>query len=215
MSRAKKIARILLDINAVTLNFRNPYRYASGLLSPIYCDNRLIMSYPEQRKIIVDSLLHLIEEKNFQFDVVSGIATAGIPHSAWIADRLNSPMVYVRGKKKNYGKKNRIEGKLRIGQKVLVVEDLISSGNSIITSIRILRQFAVVEHCIAIFSYQLFEAQRNFTKANISCYALSDFRTLIDVAFSIGHITEEEKQKALIWNKNPENWNPQIVFSKD
>ncbi|WP_373566696.1 orotate phosphoribosyltransferase [Coxiella-like endosymbiont] len=103
-----EIAKLLLDIKAVTLNLKEPYRYASGLLSPIYCDNRLIISYPDKRKIVIDAFLHLIEKNKLQFDVVAGTATAGIPHAAWIADRLNLPMVYVRDKAKVHGKKIRL-----------------------------------------------------------------------------------------------------------
>ncbi|WP_264435282.1 orotate phosphoribosyltransferase [Coxiella endosymbiont of Dermacentor marginatus] len=207
MKYATEIARILLDIKAITLNLKEPYHYSSGLLSPIYCDNRLIISYPEKRKVVIDSLLYLIEEKNLQFDVIAGTMTAGIPYAAWISDRLNLPMVYIRDKAKTYGKKNQIEGKLKSEQKVLVVEDLISFGESTISASYALRQFAIVKDCIAIFSYQLSKAQKNFAKANLNYYVLSNFKTLIKVAVSEGYITEKERQKALVWNKDPENWN--------
>lgn len=208
MNQATEIAKILLDIKAVTLNLREPYRYSSGLLSPIYCDNRLIISYPEKRKRVIDALLHLIEENHLQFDVIAGTATAGIPHAAWIADRLNLPMVYVRDKSKIHGKKNQIEGNLEQGQKVLVVEDLISIGESAIAASLALCQFATVKDCITIFSYQLSNAQQNFANANLNYYTLSDFKTLIKVAVAEGYITEEERQKALAWNKDPKNWDP-------
>ena len=208
MNRATEIAKILLSIKAVTLNFQRPYRYSSGLSSPIYCDNRLIISYPEKRKIAINALLHLIKENNLQFDVIAGAETAGIPHAAWIADRLNVPMVYVRDKAKNHGKQNQIEGRLKQGQKVLVVEDLVSVGKSAIAASLVLRQFATVKDCITIFSYQLSKAQQNFAEAKLNYYTLSDFKTLIKVAITEGYITEEEKQKALAWNNNPENWNP-------
>ncbi|AJC50459.1 orotate phosphoribosyltransferase [Coxiella endosymbiont of Amblyomma americanum] len=204
----EEIAKILLDINAVTFNFKKPYRFSSGLLSPIYCDNRLIISYPEKRKIVIDSLLHLIKKNDLQFDVISGIATASIPHAAWIADRLDSPMIYVRNKRKTHGKKTQIEGNLRLGQKVLIVEDLISVGRSTVASARILRQFATVEDCVTIFSYQLLKAQQNCTKVNLNYYALSNFKILINVALFEGYITKREKKKAIIWNENPENWKP-------
>lgn len=206
MNQATEIAKILLDIKAVTLNLQKPYRYSSGLLSPIYCDNRLIISYPKKRKRVIDALLQLIEEKHLQFDVIAGTATAGIPHAAWIADRLNLPMVYVRDKAKIYGKQNQIEGHLEQGQKVLVVEDLISIGKSAIAASFALCQFATVEDCIAIFSYQLSSTQQNFANAHLNYYTLSDFKTLINVAVVEGYITEEERQKVLAWNQNPENW---------
>lgn len=207
MKYATEIAKILLDIKAITLNLQEPYHYSSGLLSPIYCDNRLIISYPEKRKIVIDSLLHLIEEKNLKFDVIAGTMTAGIPYAAWIADRLHLPMVYIRDKAKTHGKKNQIEGNLKSEQKVLVVEDLISFGESTISASHALRQFAIVKDCIAIFSYQLSKARQNFAEANLNYHILSNFKTLIKVAVSEGYITEEERQKALVWNKDPENWN--------
>ncbi|QTS83828.1 orotate phosphoribosyltransferase [Coxiella endosymbiont of Amblyomma nuttalli] len=209
MNQAIEIARLLLNIKAVTLNLEAPYRYTSGLLSPIYCDNRLIISYPYKRKIIVDSFLHLIEKNQLRFDVVAGTATAGIPHAAWIADRLNLPMIYVRNKAKTYGKQNRIEGRLEKGQKVLIVEDLISIGENSIAAGAALRECeGWVTDCVAIFSYQLPQAIQNFSKACINCYTLSNFSTLIEVAVKENYINEKEKRKALIWNKNPEKWKP-------
>ena len=208
MNRAIEIAKILLDTKAVSVNLQEPYLYSSGLLSPIYCDNRLVISYPKKRKIVISALLDLIEENNLRFDVIAGAATAGIPHAAWISDRLNLPMVYVRNKAKSYGKQNKIEGNLNQGQKVLVVEDLISVGKSAIAASLVLRQFATVKDCITIFSYQLSKAQQNFSKANLNYYTLCDFKTLIKVAVAEGYITEEERKRALAWNNDPENWNP-------
>jgi len=127
---AKNVAEILLEINAVTLNPKKPFRYASGILSPIYCDNRLIMSYPEKRRSIIEYLKILVEEKNLNFDVVAGTAIAGIPHAAWLAELLNKPMIYIRNKSKEHGKENLVEGKLDEDQNVLVVEDLVSTGGS-------------------------------------------------------------------------------------
>ena len=209
MNQAIEIAKLLLDIKAVTLNLKEPYRYASGLLSPIYCDNRLIISYPDKRKIIIDAFLHLIEKNQLQFDVVAGTATAGIPHAAWIADRLNLPMVYVRDKAKVHGKKNQIEGRLQKSQKALVVEDLISVGKSSITAGLALRKCeGWVTDCVAIFSYQLPQAIQNFSEAYINCYTLSNFNILIEVAVEEAYISDKEKQKALAWRKNPEKWKP-------
>lgn len=204
-----EIAKLLLDIKAVTLNLKEPYRYASGLLSPIYCDNRLIISYPDKRKIVIDAFLHLIEKNQLQLDVVAGTATAGIPHAAWIADRLNLPMVYVRDKAKVHGKKNQIEGRLQKSQKALVVEDLISIGKSSITAGLALRKSeGCVTDCVAIFSYQLPKTIQNFSEACINCYTLSNFNTLIEVAVEEAYISDKEKQKALAWSKNPEKWDP-------
>ena len=207
MNQSEQIAKLLLEIKAITLNLTEPYRYTSGILSPIYCDNRLIISYPEKRKIIITAFLDLIQEKNLNFDVVAGTATAGIPHAAWIADHLDKPMVYVRGKTKAHGKQNQIEGKLEARQTVLVVEDLISTGGSSVSAGLALREAgATVKDCIAIFTYQLPTAQKQFKEAGIHCHTLSDFSTLIEVATQMGYITEEGKNQALDWQQDPANW---------
>ena len=207
MIQATAIAKLLLNIKAVTLNLQKPYCYTSGLLSPIYCDSRLIISCPKKRKRIVEAFLCLIEEKFLTFDVVAGIATAGIPYAAWIADRLNLPMVYVRVKAKTHGKYNQIEGKIQKDQEVLIVEDLISTGKSAMTASLALRSKGVtVTNCIAIFSYQLPRAQQNFSEISINCHTLSYFDALIKIAAAEGYINEIEKQKALVWNKDPKHW---------
>lgn len=209
MNQAIEIAKLLLDIKAVTLNLQNPFRYTSGLLSPIYCDNRLLISYPEKRKIVIDAFLQLIEKNRLSFDVVAGTATAGIPHAAWIADRLDLPMLYVRNKTKAHGMQNQIEGHFKKGQKALIVEDLISTGKSSVAAGLTLRESdATVTDCIAIFSYQLPQAKQNFSDAHMNCYTLSNFNTLIEVAVAEGYINETEKQKALAWNKDPGQWKP-------
>jgi orotate phosphoribosyltransferase len=207
MNQSQEIAKLLLEIKAITLNLREPYRYTSGILSPIYCDNRLIISYPEKRQIIINAFLSVIKKNNLACDVVAGTATAGIPHAAWIADRLNLPMVYVRSEAKKHGKQNQVEGLLKKNQRALVVEDLISTGGSSIAAGLALRAAqATVTDCIAIFNYQLATAQKKFADANITLHTLSDFNTLIDVATTAGYITAEEKSQALLWNQDPTNW---------
>ena len=207
MIQATAIAKLLLNIKAVTLNLQEPYCYTSGLLSPIYCDHRLIISCPEKRKRIVEAFLCLIEEKFLKFDVVAGIATAGIPYAAWIADRLNLPMIYIRTKAKTHGKHNKIEGKIQKDQEALIVEDLISTGKSAVTAGLALRSTGVtVTNCVAIFSYQLPRAQQNFSEMSINCHTLSYFDALIEMATAEGYINEIEKQKALVWNQDPEHW---------
>lgn len=209
MTLAQQIAKILLEIKAVTLNLRNPFRYTSGILSPIYCDNRLIISYPEKRKIIIDGFIQLIKEKNLSVDVVAGTATAGIPHAAWIADHLNLPMVYVRGENKKHGKQNQIEGLLAKNQNALVIEDLISTGGSSIAAGLALREAgASVTDCLAIFTYQFPETTKKFEQAHLALHTLSNFSTLIDVAVNAGYITAEEKTHALRWQLNPNAWEP-------
>ena len=206
-SQSTEIAKLLLEIKAVTLNFREPYRYTSGILSPIYCDNRLIISYPDKREVIINAFLSLIQDNKLKFDIVAGVATAGIPHAAWIADRLKKPMVYIRSAAKEHGKQNQIEGHLIKGQRALLVEDLISTGKSSIQAGLILRDAgANVHHCIAIFNYALTQTKQRFEEVGIKVYSLSNFTTLIDVAEAQHDISSVEKSQALKWNKDPSSW---------
>lgn len=215
MSNATTIAKMLLEIQAVTLNVQSPFRYTSGILSPIYCDNRLIISYPEQRKQIINAFLTLINELQLEFDIVAGTATAGIPHAAWLADHLDKPMVYVRSKSKAHGKQNQIEGKLAKGQTALVVEDLISTGGSSIDAGLALRKAgAQVTDCVAIFTYNLKSAEQRFTQANIKSHTLTDFNTLLDVATSLGYINDMEREQALQWNQDPMKWEEAMGYAK-
>lgn len=207
MGQSQEIAKILLKIKAVTLNLKHPYRYTSGILSPIYCDNRLLISYPSERKIILEAFLNTIKENKLEFDIVAGTATAGIPHAAWIADRLNLPMVYVRGKAKEHGLQNQIEGKTTPGQRALVIEDLISTGGSAIGACFALQEADVeVEHCLAIFNYQMEVATTQFYEAGINLHPLCNFATLIEVAEKEKYISTEEKNIAASWNKDPSKW---------
>lgn len=207
MTTPQQIAQLLLDIKAVMLNLQTPFRFTSGILSPIYCDNRLIISYPDKRKIIIDAFVETIQKNNLVCDVVAGTATAGIPHAAWIADRLNKPMVYVRSKAKEHGKQNLIEGLLQSNQKILVIEDLVSTGGSVIAAAEACREAGgIVTGCLAIFSYQMEKAIQCFAQAKIQLFTLTDFSTLIEVASQREIITESEKKHALEWSRNPRDW---------
>lgn len=209
---AQQIAKLLLEIKAVNLNIKKPFRFTSGILSPIYCDNRLIISFPQHRQTIINAFLEVIQQKAINFDVAAGTATAGIPHAAWIADRLDKPMVYVRSKAKEHGKKNQVEGLLLPKQNALVVEDLISTGDSAINAALALREAgAEVTDCLAIFTYEMQSAQQNFAKANVKLHTLTQFSTLMDVAFNEGYVNAEEKKIALEWNKNPQSWQGLVV----
>ena len=209
----KQVAEILLKIKAVTLNAKEPYRYVSGILSPIYCDYRLLMSYPEERTKIRDFFLELIKENNLEFDVVAGVATSGIPHAAWIADKLNKPMIYVRGKAKEHGKTNQIEGKLEKGQKVLVIEDLVSTGGSSVRAVNAVKEAGgEVVCCLAIFTYEMEKAKKQFEEANCKLLTLSNFSTLVGVASENNYITEEEKNKVIEWNKMPADWGKKMGY---
>lgn len=203
----KEIAESLLEIKAVTLRPNEPFTWASGIKSPIYCDNRLTLSYPEIRKKIAKGLAHLINEQFPGTELVAGTATAGIPHAAWISDVLDLPMCYVRSKAKGHGKGNQIEGKAELGQKVVVVEDLISTGGSVITAVQALREAGCeVLGVVSIFTYELENGRQQLSNADVTAYFLTDFSTLVDVASEKGYIEQKDWDKLMEWRKNPSQW---------
>ncbi len=203
----KKVAKILLNLKAVTLSPEKPYKFASGILSPIYCDNRVLMSYTKERKKIVNFFIKTIKENNLNFDVIGGIATSGICWAAWIAEKLKKPMIYIRAKAKEHGKENLIEGKLEKGQKVLIIEDLVSTGGSSLSAVNAVReQGGIVEDCVAIFTYEMEKQKKSFAENKCNLFALSNFTALIDVATKEKYIKEEDREKVLEWNKNPDKW---------
>ncbi|MEM0360798.1 MAG: orotate phosphoribosyltransferase [Candidatus Diapherotrites archaeon] len=213
MVNAENVAEILLDIKAVTLSPNKPYRYASGILSPIYTDNRLLMGYPEHRKKIIGAMADLIEKRKIRFDVVAGTATAGIPHAAWLAEKTGKPMVYVRSEEKQHGKQNKIEGLIEKGWKAIVVEDLVSTGGSSVETVKGLRAAGLkAEDIIAIFTYNMKAATDKFLAEKISLFALTDFSTLISVAARKKYISEQEKEIVLEWNRDPQNWGKKMGF---
>src|SRR3990167_10123832 len=164
----EKVAKLLLSINAIALNPRKPYRYSSGILSPVYTDCRLLISHPKERTIIRDLYIEAIK-KTGSFDAIAGTATAGIPHAAWIADKLSLPMVYVRSKAKDHGKENLMEGIIKNGQKAIVIEDLISTGESAINSVNAVRAAGgEVSHVFAIITYGLTKAQQTFEENKLT-----------------------------------------------
>ncbi|MBU8877757.1 orotate phosphoribosyltransferase [Bacillus sp. FJAT-29790] len=203
----RKIAERLLEIKAVALKPNDPFTWASGIRSPIYCDNRLTLSYPVIRKEIANGLKETIEEKFPGTEIIAGTATAGIPHAAWVSDLMGLPMCYVRSKPKGHGKGNQIEGKADAGQKVVVVEDLISTGGSAITAVEALRKAGCeVLGVVAIFTYQLEKGKELLEEANIAAYSLSDFETLSQIAKEKGYIKEEDMKKLAEWRINPSDW---------
>lgn len=203
----KRIAEKLLSINAVALKPNEPFTWTSGLRSPIYCDNRLTLSYPEVRKEIAQGLQSIILEKYSDADVIAGTATAGIPHAAWVSELLNLPMCYVRSKAKGHGKGNQIEGKVEAGQKVVVVEDLISTGGSVITAVQALREAGCeVLGVVSIFTYGLDKGMEAFTQQEIKSESLTDFANLVEVAIEKGYISKDDQESLLSWSKSPSEW---------
>ncbi|KAA0564121.1 orotate phosphoribosyltransferase [Bacillus sp. CH30_1T] len=203
----QEIAKKLLDIEAVFLNPSEPFTWSSGIKSPIYCDNRLTLSYPTVRDEISTGLVEIIKEQFPDVEVIAGTATAGIPHAAWVSEKLNLPMCYVRSKAKAHGKGKQIEGKAAPGQKVVVVEDLISTGGSCITAVNALREAGCdVLGVAAIFTYELEKGKRMLEEHDIKAFALSDYSSLLAVALQNSIIREEELEQLKLWGENPEKW---------
>ncbi|PTH59329.1 orotate phosphoribosyltransferase [Staphylococcus agnetis] len=197
---AKHIAQALLDIEAVSLSPNDMFTWSSGIQSPIYCDNRVTLGYPNVREAIRDGLIELIQNHFEKVEIISGTATAGIPHAAFISDKMNLPMSYVRSKSKSHGKQNQIEGALSEGKKVVVIEDLISTGGSSITAVEALREAgADVLGVVAIFTYGLLKADEQFKQAQVPFYTLSHFDELVDVAVERGKISKQDVEGLIQW----------------
>ncbi|MEM1093962.1 MAG: orotate phosphoribosyltransferase [Bacteroidota bacterium] len=207
MSRARQLAADLLTIEAVKLAPDDPFTWASGLRSPIYCDNRLTLAYPRMRRLITDGFKAMLERHGWDPDVVVGTATAGIPHAAWLAGDLNLPMAYVRSKAKAHGRGNRIEGVVQPGQHVLVVEDLISTGASSLSVVEALREAgAEVLGLVAIFSYGLSTASEAFASLGVPFETISSFPVLLELARDEESITADQAASLEAWHADPKAW---------
>lgn len=201
------IAKLLLKAGSVTLSPQRPFTWASGIKSPIYCDNRLSLSFPKIRDEVIKEFEGLIKKGKVRYDAIAGIATAGVPHAAILADRLKKPLLYVRPQAKGHGKKNQIEGRLEKGSRVLVIEDLVSTAQSCLAAVMALRKAgAVVRHCLAIFSYGLPVAQKAFEKARCQLYTLTNLETLLTVAMNDGWISLDEKGMIQRFSQDPKGW---------
>jgi orotate phosphoribosyltransferase len=208
---ALTIASALLQINAIKLNVKNPFIWVSGIKSPIYCDNRKTLSYPEIRNMIASSLVTLIRREFTECDMIAGVATGAIAHGMLVADRMDKPFIYVRSSAKGHGLANRIEGNITPGSAVVVVEDLVSTGKSSLEAVRALRHAGCnVLGMTAIFSYELPEAIQAMKRENCSIFTLSNFSALLLQAKNEGIITSEELDVLLLWRKNPENYYDKI-----
>lgn len=210
MNIATTLARKLLEIKAIKLNPSEPFTWASGIKSPIYCDNRITLSFPEIRSMIKEAFGELQKEIG-PIDLIAGVATAGIPHGALLADYLEKPFIYVRSQAKSHGRQNQIEGRYQVGAKTLVVEDLISTGGSSLAAVEVLRNVDLnVKAVVSIFDYEFQKAKDNFKNHNCQFYSLSNYSTLIEEAERTTYITEKEKSILQDWNRDPESW-----FSKN
>lgn len=204
---AEKTAELLLQINAIKLNPENPFTWASGWKSPIYCDNRLILSFPSIRNYVRDEFAKNIEKQFGKPDVIAGVATGAIGVGILVAESLGLPFVYVRPEAKKHGRQNQVEGFLQKGQNVVVVEDLISTGNSSLMAVEALRnEGANIKGMAAIFTYGFGVAEENFKKANIDLFTLSNYENLLELAVQKQYITEDQQSTLLEWNESPSTW---------
>lgn len=203
----QRIAEKLLEIEAVALRPNEPFTWTSGLKSPIYCDNRLTMAYPEIRDLIAEGFAAIIRERYPDAEVIAGTATAGIPHAAWVAQKLNLPMAYIRDKAKGHGKQNQIEGRIAPGQKVVVIEDLISTGGSSLKAALAVREAgAEVSAVLAIFSYQFEQAASAFAAERLPLETLSNYSELITAAVRKGVVASGDVAALQGWRENPQSF---------
>ena len=206
LSIEQQVAQNLLAIKAVFLSPNEPFTWASGIKSPIYCDNRLTMSFTKVRRLIAKGLAEKIKKQFPEVEVIAGTATAGIPHAAWVAEILDLPMVYIRSKAKDHGKGNQIEGQITPGQKMVVIEDLISTGGSVLEACQAAkREGADVLGVAAIFTYELPKGATNFNTAKLPLVTLTNYTTLIQTALEEGYISEADLALLTAWKHDPEN----------
>jgi len=200
---SKKIAQCLLDVAAIKLQPTDPFTWASGWKSPIYCDNRVSLSFPQARIVIKNALVRLIQSQYPEAEAIAGVATAGIPQGALVAEALDLPFIYVRSKSKGHGLANQIEGKVVKGQKVVVLEDLVSTGGSSLAAVDALNEAGVdVLGMTAIFTYAFAKAEENFSEKNVKLVVLSDYPTLL----SISDFDEETRELLTAWRTAPDTW---------
>lgn len=208
----RQIAEALLQIEAVTLSPENPYTWSSGMKSPIYCDNRLTLSYPDVRNLIIDALVEAV--RPLDVDVIAGTATAGIPHATLVADRLGLPLVYVRSSAKGHGKGNQIEGRFEPGARVVVIEDLLSTGSSSIEAAKAIQAAGgEVVKIQAIFSYSLSRLHINLLDSGFTAHALITLLDVLDVAVKKRIISKEEVASLRDWRNDPTGWSERVLSS--
>lgn len=205
------LARDLLRIGAVRFSPDEPFTWTSGLRSPIYCDNRLTIGYPDVRRRISQGFQRIIQMESVAVDVIAGTATAGIPHAAWLADRLEKPLLYVRSKPKGHGTGSRIEGPVSRGKSAVLVEDLVSTGGSSVDAVEALREAGIrVELVVAIFSYGFPQSARAFADAGVRTVVLTNLEALLDRADEEGYLKEGDIEGIREWRSNPERWSEMV-----
>jgi len=211
----ERIADILLDIGAVTLSPQKPYRYASGILSPVYTDCRLLMSYVKEREEVIDAFEKVLRERvGLQnVDCLAGVASSGIPHAAWLAERIKKSMVYVRKEEKDHGKQNLIEGRLEKDARVVVIEDLVSQGGSSLNVVKAVKAAgAKPTHCVVIFTYQMPKSVEGFKAEGVELIPLTDITTLVKRATAKKMISREQEGVVLEWTQDTVGWGKKKGF---
>lgn len=203
----KLVAKKLIENNCVKFSPLKPFTYASGLKGPIYCDNRLVLGHLEFRNFLIEQFLILIKENSIQFDTIGGLATAGIPMAAFLADRMQMPMVYVRPKPKEHGKKNQVEGFYKIDETVLLIEDLINQGSSISGAMMGIKDAGLKSNtCLSIVDYQMPKAILNLKENHLKLFSLTNFEGLLDAAIELNILNENEINLLSNWHKDPITW---------
>ncbi len=211
INTAEEVAAVLLEVKAIKLQPANPFTWASGLRSPIYCDNRVVLSFPKKRTFIKNQLTEAVKEHFANADVIAGVATAGIPQGALIAEELGLPFAYIRSSAKAHGMTNKIEGKINPDEKVVVVEDLVSTGKSSLNAVDAIRDAgAEVMGMIAIFSYDLDIARKNFEDKDCKLITLSDYNIMISKAVADNYVSDTDKEKLMEWRKDPKAWSDAV-----
>lgn len=204
LSLEERVAKALFDVKAVKINVNEPFTFASGIKSPIYCDNRFVLGFSDERDVIVDGFVQAIDSDE---DVIVGVATAGIPWASFIADRMKKPLAYVRNKPKDHGAGKQIEGAEVKGKKVVVIEDLITTGKSSLIAVDVLQKEGVADMEVkSIFTYGFDAAKENYDKFNCKFSSLSNFNVLINLLKNTDYLTKEEAEIALEWSKSPNTW---------
>lgn len=213
MSVAQQLAKISLEIGAIKINSKKPFTWASGYRMPLYNDNRMLLGNAGHRSLIAEGMKSIIQKENVRVDTVAGVATAGIPHATSLANLMQLPLIYVRSSPKKHGMQNQVEGILKPGEAVVVVEDLISTGGSALKAVDTVREAGgVVEHCFGIFGYGFPEAKELFKKSQCQLHTLLDLDSLLQLAIKEGHISPKEKQVVENWRENPFDWGKQLGF---
>lgn len=204
---SETIAGYLLDIEAVKLKPKEPFKWASGWLSPVYCDNRLTLSFPDIRTYIKNAFVEFIKSNYPEVEAIAGVATAGIPQGVLVADALNLPFVYVRSEAKKHGLSNQVEGKIQKGQKIIVIEDLVSTGGSSLKVVEVLRVMETdVVALLSIMTYGFEQAQKSFKIANLPFHSLTSYNQIVIEAMKRNVVSERAMASLQEWRKNPENW---------